>query len=563
MKKVISAVTALTISLSAYYFLKSPSPPARQVFLNANILTLDANNTVASAVAVEGDRIVAVGDRDDVIQYLDGAEVHDLQGKTLLPGFIDAHGHFPGMGLSEVWVDLNSPPIGHNHSIAEMLASLKAWGEKKGGNGWLAGFGYDDSLMAEHRHPTRDELDSISTSRPIVVTHVSGHTVVANSKALELAGIDENTPNPEGGVIGKDPVTGRLTGLLEEEARVKLMQLAMDFSLPDVYRMFSAAVRLYAANGITTAQSGGVDLPLLKGLRLASQSNIIPFRLEVWPLWQLMGEDILSGKLDLAPFNTDKMRTKVIKIVADGSIQAFTGYLSRHYYIPFKGRADYRGYPAFSRERLTDIITRAHQAGYQLAIHGNGDGAIDDIIYAFDQAQKAHPVADPRLILVHAQMARDDQLDDFKRLGITPSFFTAHTFYWGDRHKNTFIGPERAAHISPTHSALERNLRFSVHLDSPVVPMDTMQMLWSTVNRISTSGDVIGADQRVSVMQALRAMTIDAAWQIFQEKDRGSIEPGKLADLVVLSGNPLDDPKGIRNLKVTRTLVGGVPIYKL
>jgi predicted amidohydrolase YtcJ len=554
-------VLAAVAALALYWTVRPAAPPERQVFINGTVLTMGPNNRVATAVAIEGNRIVAVGTEADVAPYRDNAVVHDLGGRTLVPGFIDAHGHFPGSGLTEVSANLNSPPIGQVQNIAQLQSQLRSWVERKAPGEWITGTGYDDTLLAEKRHPSREELDAVSSDHPIAITHVSGHMIVANSAALAMAGIDENTANPDGGVIVKDPVTGVLTGLLEETAAEPVQTLSMDFSLTDIVAMFRSAVELYVSMGVTTAQSGGVNPQILTGLKLASGIGYIPFRLELWPFWQMMGPEVVSGEFDLEPYNTDMMRTRVIKIVADGSIQGFTGYLGAPYHQPFRGDDSYRGYPIFEREELARIVTEVHQAGYQMAIHGNGDGAIDDIIYAFDKAQQAHPVDDPRLILIHAQMTREDQLDEFKRLGITPSFFSAHTYYWGDRHRDIFMGPERAMRMSPTRSALDKDLRFSVHLDTPIVPMDPLQMVWSTANRISTGGKVIGEAQRVSVMQALRAVTIDAAWQIFQENDRGSIEVGKLADLVVLSGNPVEHPQDMRELKVEQTLVGGVTIY--
>ena len=230
--------------------------------------------------------------------------------------------------------------------------------------------------------------------------------------------------------------------------------------------------------------------------------------------------------------------------------------------MPYKGDESYRGYPAVSREELFKQVSALHKAGYQLAIHGNGDESIEDILDAFEAAQAEYPVDDPRMILIHSQMARADQVARMKALGVTPSFFSAHTWYWGDRHRDIFMGPERAANMSPAKWAQDNGVRFSSHLDTPVTPMLPLQAVWSMVHRISSGGDVIGPEQRIGVLDALRAVTIDAAWQVFREDEVGSLEPGKLADLVVLSGNPLDDPLNMRELAVERTIVGGVTIYR-
>jgi predicted amidohydrolase YtcJ len=300
---------------------------------------------------------------------------------------------------------------------------------------------------------------------------------------------------------------------------------------------------------------------MAEGLASLSRFGLIAPRLVLFPFHDMLGAEWLAGDFDPASVQGPKVILGPVKIVADGSIQGYTGYLSEPYHVPFEGDADYRGYPAVPREKLFDIVSQYHGAGMQLAIHGNGDASIDDILDAFEAALAETPAADPRLVVIHAQMARQDQLQRMKALGATPSFFSAHTFYWGDRHRDIFMGPERAANMSPTRWAQDIGLRYSVHLDTPVVPMQPMQLLWSTVNRVSTGGEVIGSAQRVSPMAALRAMTIDAAWQIFQEQRLGSLERGKLADLVILDGDPLT-AEDVRDLRVVETIVGGVSVYK-
>jgi predicted amidohydrolase YtcJ len=229
----------------------------------------------------------------------------------------------------------------------------------------------------------------------------------------------------------------------------------------------------------------------------------------------------------------------------------------------YHGDEEYAGYAAVPRNKLFEKVESLHKAGYQLAIHTNGDQSVEDALDAFEAAQKLYPVDDPRLILIHAQMAREDQIKRMKALGVTPSFFSAHTWYWGDRHRDIFMGPERAANMSPAKWAEESGVRYSSHLDTPVTPMLPLQAVWSTVHRITYGGDVLGPEQRVGVMEALRAVTIDAAWQVFEDDNRGSLEPGKYADMIILSGSPLDDPMAMRELKVERTMVGGATIYQL
>ena len=566
----------VVVVIIAYIKIQPLQPPASQAFINGTVLTMDAQNSIVEAVVIENDKIVAAGSLQKVRPYMNGDTViHDLAGKTLLPGFIDAHGHFPASGINYYVADLNSPPIGLVKNIPELIASLKNKYAGIDAGEWLVGYGYDDTSITEHRHITIQELDNEFPDNPVFILHISGHMAVLNSQALKLIDVDKNTPDMDGGVYVKDS-NGELTGLVEETAALHAQMLAMDFGVIEGLNIIQAGVKEYSAKGVTSAQAGAVESKITAGLVAADKLNLIPMRVNLWPIFDQFGEDFLDGKVTKADYKTDKLDIGAIKIIADGSIQGYTGYLSKPYHMQPAGN-DHgtdngdnelapdklsRGYPRVVKKDLNEWVSKYHKAGYQMAIHGNGDAAIDDIIEAFALAQEENYIADPRLILIHAQMARDDQLVRMKQLGITPSFFSAHTYYWGDRHRDIFMGPERAARMSPTKSALELDLPFTIHLDAPIVPMDPLLGVWATVNRLSTSGKVIGPEQRVSVMQALRATTIDAAWQIFKEDQIGSIEVGKLADLVVLDQNPLDVPETIKDINVVHTLVGGVTTFQ-
>lgn len=551
------------LGVLASIVLRTPQPPAHQVFINGDVLTMDANNTIAQALSVRGERIDAVGTTDAIMQTVtEETVVVDLKGRTLLPGFIDAHGHFPGSGMKVVSIDLNSPPIGTMRTMTEVMAAIRAKAEQTEPGEWITGFGYDDTLLAEKRHPTRADLDAVSTEHPIAIMHISGHMLVANSLALEEVGITGDTPDPEGGVIGRRPNSNEPNGLLEETARLSVTDKMQNFGLVDGYRMFRYAATEYAAMGVTTAQSGGVTEGLAGAIKWASRAGVVLSRVVLFPFEMGFGDKLVNGEYDPQDYATDKIIMGPVKLVADGSIQGYTGYLSQPYHIPYHGDETYQGYPSILRDALFEKVLALHKAGHQLAIHGNGDKSIDDILDAFEAALAAKPVADPRMILIHAQMARKDQIARMKTLGVTPSFFTAHTWYWGDRHRDIFMGPERAAVMSPSRWAKEAGVRFSSHLDTPVTPMEPLQAVWSVVHRITHGGDVLGPEQRVDVMDALRAVTIDAAWQVFQEDNLGSLEVGKFADLVVLSGNPLDDPMNMRALNVLQTVVGGATIYE-
>jgi len=539
-----------------------PSPPGLQVWTNGHVLTMDAQGREATALVIEGDQIVAVGSDEDVQRWLPDADVElDLGGRTVVPGFIEAHGHFPGAGLVAVAADLNSPPIGEVKTIPEALEALKQTDAAQPGDGWLIGFGYDDTMLAEKRHFTRDDLDSVSTHRPILAMHISGHMAVVNSLALERFRITAETPDPPGGEIRKDPETGEPTGLLLETASLPVQLEALNMPPLQQIAVVRSAVDTYAAQGFTTVQNGLATLEQIKGMSGGSKIGLIPQRLVIWPKDEL-GLEVAEGVLDLGPYASERVHIGAVKFIGDGSIQGYTGFLGEPYYQPGEHSADYRGYPNIDAETLNAQVKAIHCSGQQVAVHGNGDAAIDQFLDAWEAALEACPAADARPVLVHAQMSRGDQLERIKKLGATPSFFSAHVYYWGDRHRDIFLGPERAARISPAASAAALGIPFTTHLDTPVVPIDSMLQLWTPVARETSSGQTLGSDERVSVEQSLRAMTSDAAWQLRLEDRLGSIEPGKLADLVILSKNPLDYDGDLRDVRIERTLVGGVTIYE-
>ncbi len=542
---------------------RPPVAPEQEVYVNGVVLTMDAENTIAEAVLIRGGQIEAVGSSEALLSQVDDDTVIvDLRGRALIPGFVDAHGHFPGSGQTVFSVDLNSPPIGSVTTMGELIEGLSDFAKVRT-DGWVVGHGYDDTLLAEKRHPTRDDLDQVSTERPVAIVHVSGHLAVVNTVALEILGIDESTPDPAGGVIVRDPRSAdgrRPNGVLEETAARSVWQYTLDLGVMDGVRMTTQAAAEYLAVGVTTASAGGMPTTVAKLLGFLSRLNQFPQRVALFPLFEEVGESLLSGELALDAFAGARVSVPRVKIIADGSIQGYTGYLSEPYYVPFKGDPAYRGYPSVKREDLFRQVAGLYANRIQVAIHCNGDASIDDGLDAIEAAMKQHPWPEARPLIIHAQMTRLDQIQRMAALGVTPSFFSAHTYYWGDRHAAIFMGPERAANMSPARWALDAGVRFSSHLDTPVTPMLPLQAIWSQVNRESTSGVVIGPNQRIDRLSALRAVTIDAAWQVFMDDQIGSIEPGKRADLVVLSDNPLS-AENIRSIKVDRTVIDGATVY--
>jgi len=533
---------------------------ATSVYVGGTVITMDPSDLIAEAVAVNGQRIMAVGTGEEV-RHLIGPDTKlvNLEGKTIIPGFYDSHGHLSIVGeYAFNRADLNSSPIGNINSIEECLEALRKRAQQTSPGRWVLGRGYDDTLLAEKRHPTRDELNSVSTQHPILATHISGHLGALNSMAMEIAGISRDTKPPEGGRIRKDPVTGEPNGVIEETVLIDHVNLLVPSLSPDEWvDALALASSIYAEKGVTTASDAMVDGPIIAHYQRAIAEDRMMVRTVINPIFSQAQQ---ASKIKTG---SDMLTIGGIKIFHDGSIQAYTACLSQPYHTPFNGDPTYRGYTVRSREKLADMVKELHRAGLQCVIHGNGDITIDDILYAFRSAQGELLRPDARHVIIHCQMASEEQLDEMRRLGVIPSFFVLHTYYWGDRHGDIFLGPERAARINPLKSALKRGIPFTTHCDTPVVPQNPLMSIWASVNRTSTSGKVIGSEQRISPLDAMRAYTINAARQNFEENIKGSIEPGKLADLVVLEENPLTcETMHIKDISVFETIVGGKTVYK-
>ncbi len=531
---------------------------ANQLLWNANILTMDDHDTAASAIALDGDRILAVGDRESLAPYV-GPEtrLRDMEGRTIMPGFCDAHGHIILLASMLDWEDLNAPPIGECRTLEDCLSRLRERAARTPAGQWILARGFDDTLMREKRFPTRQELDAVTSDHPVFVQHISIHLGVLNSAGFAALGIDEHTPDPEGGVI-RHMEDGSLHGVVEERAMFDLVSPRLPvFPLEhQVENIARASREIYAEQGVTTALDAGVlDCESAEALQEANRRGLLAVRVHMNPYYYLDRSDprLQPGGM---------ISVGGSKIMSDGSIQGFTAYLSKPYHTPYKGDASFRGYPAYSREELFSIIEEAHRRG-QLLIHTNGDGAVDDALDALEAAQAKYPRSDCRHIIIHAQTIRDDQLDRLDKAGFTPTFFVPHVYYWGDRHRDIFLGPERAARMDPIRSGMKRGLVCTSHCDTPITPVRPFLSIWACVNRLTSSGKPLGPEERISVKEALRAHTINSAWQHFEEKDKGSLEAGKLADLIVLDTNPLEcAPEALKDIRVLETVVGGETVFR-
>ena len=538
--------------------------PADTIYHNGTILTINDDQPTAEAVAVLAGKILAVGPETDVLETA-GANTKkiDLGGKTMLPGFVDSHGHTYLVGLQATTANLLPPPDGTGRDIASLQTLLTGWAANNPKAvekiGWIAGFGYDDSQLAERRHPTRDDLDKVSKDLPVLIIHQSGHLGVANSKALELAGVTAETEDPKGGVFRRRQGSKEPNGVCEEYAFFQLVfQLAgrFDEAINDAF--VEEGAKLVASFGYTTAQEGRAMEQSLEAMKRVADSGELAIDLVAYP-------DVLEVE-DVSPSMTYENHYRVggVKLTIDGSPQGKTAWLTEPYFVVPEGQPeDYSGYAAIDEETTYQAVEKAFANGWQILCHGNGDAAIDGFISAVRAAKEKYPDVDNRPVLIHGQTLRKDQVGQLKELEIFPSLFPMHTFYWGDWHRDSVLGPERAENISPTGWVLEQGMMFGSHHDAPVALPDSMRVLSATVTRRSRSGEILGPQHCVSVATALKAMTIWPAWQHFEEKSKGSIEVGKLADFVILSDNPMTVPEEqLAELKVLETIKEGVSIYK-
>lgn len=553
----------------------SPHEEGDTIYFGGSILTMEDAEPEAEALVVKDGKIAFVGAKNEALKWSGkGTTEVDLKGETMLPGFIDVHGHITSRAGMFQAVDLSPSPYGTVDNIARLQETIKKYilTKQLQEQTPILGNGYDDAIMSEHRHPTRSELDAISKTHPIIVIHASGHASVANTAMLKLLGINEDVQDPQGGHYGRDSKTKLLNGKMEEnasfQALMKLTSLlpkpAKSEGLSDEIKNFMTAQDEWLSYGQTTICDGrtmGVGLDLLKE---AAAKKMLKADVVYFPdfesnkkNWEVLAKEYMryENRLKLGGF----------KFSDDGSPQGKTAWLTQPYLVPPEGQTkDYKGFPIFTDEVLYADLKVLFFKGITAQLHVNGDAAIDQAIRVIEKL-KEEGIYKPELraTLIHVQNSRPDHLARIKKLGVIPSYFSSHVYLWGDWHYQSVFGPERAAFISPAGAAKKEGITFTMHHDAPVTPPDLWMDIFAAVNRTTRSGMILGGDQRISVWDALKAVTINAAYQYQEEDRKGSLRAGKLADLIIVNQNPLTiDPKKLRSVQVMETIKEGKTIFK-
>ncbi|MFM9059069.1 MAG: amidohydrolase [Planctomycetaceae bacterium] len=561
---VVAVLTAIAAVVAAATL--PAAEPADRIIRGGPIVTVDPARPAAAAIAIAGGRIVAVGTEAEVMPHRGPeTEVTDLAGQTLVPGFIDGHSHFFTCGGVQVQALCASPPAGPCKSVADVIGQLVKLKERLdlGPGKFVVGFGYDPELLAEKRAPTKQELDAAFPDNPVILVHVSGHGAMLNSKALAAYDVTARTPTPPGGVIGREPGSNEPDGLLFETAFLPVFAKVPGPGDDQLVELITTGQELYLREGITTAQEGATMKHQLDLLRIIAARGLL--KLDVVALPFITDLDaIFAGKPPrVEKAYTNRLRIGGVKLLMDGSPQGRTAFFTTPYLTDGPaGQKNWRGEPSFPQPELNDMVKKVYAGDAPMFVHCNGDAAIDAFLEAHRAASGDDPAKPRGTVGVHSQFIRPDQLAKYAAWKITPSFFTLHCFYFGDTHVAN-RGLAQAEGISPMKSARALGIRPTNHTDFNVSPLDQLFTIHTAVNRITRSGRVLGAGERVTPLEALEAITIDGARQYGEDNAKGSLAPGKLADLVVLSGNPLTvDPASIKDIRVVETIKEGVTVWR-
>lgn len=534
------------------------------LYHGGDIITMDGSTPKYTESVVEKNgTIVFVGSETEAREKFEDARDIDLKGNTMLPGFLDPHSHFMSAIRMVNQVNVAAPPVGTAKNIPQIIQKLKSFQEEKhiAEDGWILGWGYDQDLLDEKRHITKLDLDKAFPKRKVLIIHVSMHGAVMNSQALKWAGIDDKTKTPDGGIISRLPNSDEPAGLVMETAYIPIFAKLPQPNEEEMLGLMKPAQMMYASNGYTQAVEGfshTADIDFL--MRAASQNrNFIDIL--ALPAFTEMDTWFNNPKYPFGIYN-NKLKIQACKITLDGSPQGKTALVSHPYHGGGpSGQKDWKGESSITQAELDALTKKLFDAKIPIHVHTNGDGAIDMMIKTVKRAGITAK-DNRRTVIVHSQFQRPEHLPEYVKLGLTPSYFSLHTYYWGDVHIRN-IGKEAAFFISPIKASTEKGIVYSNHTDFNVTPLNPFWVLWSAMARESRGGVIIGPDQRVNAYTALQGLTTGPAWQVFEEGRKGKIKEGMLADFVVIKHNPLKQKVAdIKNNEILATIKEGKVIFK-
>jgi predicted amidohydrolase YtcJ len=550
------AATAAGAAIAASQPQPQPQPMADLIVYNARIYTINAAQPEAAAVAVLGDRIVAVGSDADVLRWR-GAATHalDARGKLLLPGFNDAHVH-----LLDGGVELDSVHLNDANSVGEFARRIGEFAATRPPGEWLLQGNWDETKWSPAALPTRQVIDAVSGDHPVALWRYDGHEVVGNSRALALAGIAAATPDLPGGVIVRD-AAGEPTGVLKDAA-TSLLERIIPAPTPAQRRtIIERVMREAAAHGVTSVQAMSTDYPTIAALADLLREGKLTLRVYAVPAISTVEDQAQLG-IGRA-FGAPLLRIGALKAFADGSLGSRTAY----FFEPFDDQPDNRGLLSADmqpRSKMRDWMMRADATNLQLCTHAIGDAGISAILDIYQEIEAAHGARDRRWRIEHAQHMAERDFDRFAKLGVIASVQPYHAIDDG-RWAEARIGHDRSSRTYAFKTFIEHGVRLALGTDWPVAPLDPMLTLYAATTRATLDGQHPGGwfpEQKLSAAEAITAYTLGSAYAEFQEHEKGSIEPGKLADFVLLSADILKIPaETIRNVRVLKTWVGGVEVY--
>jgi len=548
-------------NLSRRQFLASVGPLAMVTFYrenpdiilyNANIITVNPKQPMAEAIAIINDKIVAIGNNESILKLASGfTKKVDVENKTITPGFIDAHSHPASSGRSHLRnVDCDLRSIEEIKNVIYERTKITPKGN------WVSGFKYDDTKTKEKRFINNKDLDEVSPNHPVIITHRGGHTAYVNSLALSLAKIYKDTSDPEGGHIAKDPSTGELTGRLLETATYAVENLVPNqFSRADYQEGAKVISEMMAKTGITSVTDAGTGTKSLQSYQDSHNDGELKTRIYCMIRGYAIDEVNQSGKK--TGYGDEWVKVGGLKLTCDGSISERTARLSK----PYVGRPNDYGIIVNTEEQLYKQAIKAHNDDWQIGIHANGDVGIDIALRVYERLQKENYKDDPRFRLEHCTVINDDLIKRIKALNAIPNPFSTYVYFHGEKMKE--YGKERLENMFAVKSFLDAGINVTQTSDYPPGPFEPMMAIQSSVTRTDYNGEIWGPSQKISVEEAIKVGTINGAYASFEENIKGSLEVGKLADLVILDKDPRTiDPMRIIDIPIQRTMVGGKWSYE-